>query len=166
MLCSCCQEAEATSESIQHGYCLCSECQKTSFCAHCDEESAEEHFLWETAICEGCRRYGQQSQAIDELCQKVEELAQEHEWDFDGWEHSQSSRSRYLKIRRECDTCILGSDGDCTCERLTVRVSDHQSVYNREDVSLSADGWIDNGPKMRQLARLTDMLERRKGASC
>lgn len=142
-LCQCCEEREV------HPLCdpYCAECAKPGACEgpHCGHQLSEDDVAEWTPesqereggwLCESCRNRNAKCDWLDETCKTVESLAAEHEWEFGRWHYAETG-SRYVELNRECDSCILGSDGDCTCETLTVRVSDHGSAYCSEDYSIA-----------------------------
>lgn len=142
-LCSCCEERNA------HPLCngQCEECARPAACesGHCRfqlEESdiadwSPEHQEREGGwLCESCRRREEKHAWIDETCRAVETLAAEHEWEIGRWYHAETG-SRYVELHRECDACVLGTEDDCTCETVKVRVSDHGSAYCSEDYSIA-----------------------------
>jgi hypothetical protein len=139
-LCTCCEENAVWSEAESHGHQLCEECSHTTDCDHPSHrawscEDAESHPIWEQGFCEKCRQRDRAESEKDELEQQVRALAAELEWQVAD-AHRADTGSVYLTLRRECDACILGTDDDCTCEEMTVRISDHGSCYCSEDVSL------------------------------
>lgn len=142
-LCTCCEENEVWSEAAEHGHELCEACSHVDDC-ECSghgrtNDSPERHVIWETDTdltwCPTCRRRERAEAEKDELEEQVKALAAQHEWEVAD-NHRADTGSVYIKLHRECDACILGTDGDCTCEELTVRISDHGSCYCSEDVSL------------------------------
>lgn len=142
-ICELCEENEVWPEAAAHGKNWCHEC---SHIEDCQNEyhgraggSAPLHPFWETdrdlCWCEKCRDGYTKTTELDALESLVKSLANEHEWGVVD-QHRADTGSVYIELHRECDTCILGSDEDCSCETLKVRISDHGSCYCTEDISL------------------------------
>lgn len=138
-ICTCCEEREISAEAAKHGFELCDECATTTVCENCGYDTCYAHAEWETdrelCWCDKCREKYQRATEMDDLEQEVERLAAEHQWDVVDRRLADTG-SVYIELHRECDVCILGKDDDCTCESLSVRISDHGSAYCSEDVSL------------------------------
>lgn len=108
----------------------------TIWCCDC-----EEIVLEEGERCESCEKAHRWLTWLESTLDAVEALAAEHEWDFSRNQYSGgfNTKSRYYELTRECDPCILGSDEECRCELLKLRISDHGSAYCSEDISLAME---------------------------
>ena len=130
----------------------CSVCEKDfdqCECVLCCEQCAENGISHELStddieqgitLCEKCQATADWHEWHEEILETVEALAAKHEWEFDRTQASggTNTRSHYYELFRECDVCILGKDdGECTCETLKLRISDHGTAYCTEDISLA-----------------------------
>ena len=122
------------------------------WCAHCDKligyesehgcdcsEDGDAREVGDTWHCGTCAKDADWHAWLQATLDSFAAIAAELEWDFDRDTYSGgfNSRSRYYTLTRECDACILGTDDDCTCERLKLRISDHGSAYCSEHVSIA-----------------------------
>lgn len=142
-LCTCCGENEVWEDAVARGFQWCEECSYTDACGnqyHRAGEDADRHLVWEqdpdVCFCEKCRCSLNKESEMAAMKSELRELASLNDWEIDR-EQQAHTGSVYFSLSRECDCCILGGDPeDCTCEKLTVRISDHGSCYCREDISL------------------------------
>lgn len=82
-------------------------------------------------LCESCQAEDEAVEWIDQTMGHVDRLAAEHGWEITSRDKSRETKSRYITLERGTD-------------RLVVRVSDHGSMYCREDISLAMDGGPDD----------------------
>lgn len=142
-LCEICEENEVWSEAVAHGKNWCEDCSHSEDCEnqyHRPSGDAPRHPFWETdrdlCWCEKCCRSAQKESEMESLEAELRSLATANDWEIDRTQQAQTG-SVYFTLSRECDCCVLGGDPeDCTCEKLSVRISDHGSCYCREDISL------------------------------
>lgn len=107
----------------------------------CDFCRAEGEEIDGKNYCETCVKSIRWYEWLEETLDAVEALASEFEWDFDRTQYSGgfNTKSRYYELERECSSCVLGLDDDCTCETVRLRISDHGSAYCSEDISLAKE---------------------------
>lgn len=160
--CNCCEEQPIWSEAAKHGHATCQDCSRNTFCLVCNRlVESDTLYQWDEYTCDDCAAQVTRSTEMDDTADALKALAAEHEWDVEIKSVAQTG-SWYYTLTRECDNCILGSDDDCTCEELTVRISDHGTAYCSEDYSLVIPSGSAN-PDDHNLEILKRRLSRPKG---
>lgn len=111
------------------GGCDCSE----------DPEATESESGWH---CSRCAEEAAWLAWLEATLDAVERLASKHGWEFDRdrFQGGFNTRSRYYTLEWTCPVCCGDDeDGDCECDEITLRISDHGSAYCREDISLAME---------------------------
>lgn len=107
------------------------DCECCWGCRECGSELSQWQVEAGHTCCESCQAEDVAIEWIGQTLEQVERLAAEHGWEIASRDRSRETKSRYLTLER----------GD---QRLVVRVSDHGSMYCREDISLAKDGGPDD----------------------
>jgi hypothetical protein len=93
--------------------------------------------------CSTCAREAAWLSWMESTLDEVEQLAERHGWEFDrdSYRGGFNTRSRYYTLSWVCPVCCGDDeDGECECDKIKLRISDHGSAYCREDLSLAMGG--------------------------
>lgn len=149
-LCECCDERPVWDTAVEHGFPYCEECAENTICDVCGCECAEytnPRYHWEDVLCDDCQAARARRDWVEQTCEHVQELAQQH-----GWESRLASiaatGTHYYELTRD--------DGDEGVEVVKVRVSDHGSAYCSEDISLAFRPSGDDHDLETLVARLSE----------
>jgi hypothetical protein len=147
-ICECCCKSLVGELGRTHGYRYCDDCCKCRTCERegCDGE-ADEHYLWERAMCDSCEEKEARWKWLDETIEAIGSAAAEHGWSEDHDSQAQTG-TRYLTFSRDDETLII-------------RVADHGSCYCREDYSVVLPGREsgDDHSLAQVLARLAKIVQ-------
>lgn len=117
------------------------DCQCCWSCRDCGNELGQWQVEAGDTLCESCAAEDDAVDWIEQTIEQVERLAAQHGWEITSRDKSRETKSHYLTLERDDQT-------------LVVRVSDHGSMYCREDISIAMDG----GPDDHTLADLRRRL--------
>lgn len=131
-ICDCCGENEVGDLGREHGYQYCDECCKTTRCDQCDCET-DEHYLWESAVCESCQAKLDRWSWFDETIEAIELAAKAGGWHEERDQQAQTG-TRYITFWRD------GKADDDESETITIRVADHGDCYCTADCSVVMPG--------------------------
>lgn len=128
-------QVESTPDGVFAVYAYCHSCQELLGILDTDgviavwEIEGEEY--GEHVYCSSCLKEAQWSDWLEATLDAIESAALAGGWDFHRNRYSggNNTRSRYYELSRET--------GDISCEEIKLRVSDHGTVYCREDLSVA-----------------------------
>lgn len=144
-ICTCCESSPVHPLCGDH----CEKCQRPFLCFKCDRDlDTDQIESWEfgdstNITCENCQKLEQKHLWLEATCMKVKELASEHGWTIDRWTKAETG-SRYTELFRECSSCLGVICGDCECETIKIRVSDHATAHCSEDFSIAMSPSLDD----------------------
>ena len=144
-VCTCCESSPAHPLCGDH----CEKCHRPCLCSSCDRDLENDQIEgWEPGdstqiICDFCKMSENKHLWVEATCIKVKQLASEHGWTIDRWTIAETG-SRYTELFKECSSCLGVICGDCECNTVKIRVSDHATAYCSEDFSIAMKPNLDD----------------------